>query len=217
MIAEGIGRLAVIMLVCWACAVACLLLAFLLWPLLRPKSHDGGPCYAGSMSSESMSFREWLFHPILARIECLLATTLAQLNTVIAANTAETALAVAAISANVAGDFTPQATQISANTAALAAVVPNTSTTPPPASPITATPALVALSPAAPAQSVALTEANGQPNVFNATSSNTAIATVSPASGPGPFTISRIGAGIGASVSFTDQQNNTLTVAVSAS
>lgn len=161
-----------------------------------------------------MSFREWLFEPIFAKIQEIMAKSLSDLNTAIAANTAETALAVAAISANTSGDFTPQVNAVSANTAALAAVVPNP--TGPGTGPVTASPTLASLTAAAPTQSVTLTESNGQPNVFQAVSSNTAIATVAPASGPGPFTITRVGAGVGASVSFTDQQNNVATVQVSA-
>jgi hypothetical protein len=219
MIADAQRELAAAILVCWLCGVLILLLTLLLWPLLpgmRRRSRAKASWYGDGMSEhESMSLREWLLHPILARIEQIMATTLAQLNTAIAANTAETALAVAAITSNVAGDFTPQATQIQANTAALAAAIPNP-TTIPPAGPITASPALVALSPSNPTQVVTLTDTI-TPNTFNAVSNNTAIVTVSPASGPGPFTITRVGAGIGASVVFTDAQNNVLNLAVSAS
>lgn len=144
-----------------------------------------------------------------------MAKTLVDLNTSITNNTAATNAAVAAFAAGSSGDFTPQVTAIDANTAKLTAIAPGGVVTPP-AGPITANPATVSLSPTVPTQVVTLTESNGQPNVFNAVSSNTAIATVSPASGPGPFTIARVGAGIGASVQFTDQQNNVLNVAVSA-
>lgn len=222
MIADRSGELAATILTCWLCGVLILVLMSLAWPLLkglRFRSRPKAACYGDSMSQHEgiVSFREWLLQPIIHRIEHILATSLDQLNVVIAANTAETALAVKAISANVSGDFTPQAQQIAANTAALAAVVPNTSTNPPPAGAIAATPALVALSATVPTQVVTLVESNGQPNTFNAVSNNTAIATVSPASGAGPFTINRIGAGIGATVTFTDAQNNSVVVAVSAS
>lgn len=220
MIVADMGELAVTLLVCWLCGVLLLVLTMLAWPFLA-KSLPKAACYGEGVSQqESMSFRAWLLHPILARIDHM-AKTLADLNVSIAANTSATNNAVAAFAAGASGDFTAQTTAIDANTAKLAAIAPGGVTPPggtvPPAGTITANPTLVTLSATVPTQVVALTESNNQPNVYNAVSSNTAIATVSPASGPGPFTISRIGAGAGASVAFTDQQNNVLTVPVSAS
>ncbi len=222
MTASEAGELVATLLVCWLCGALVLVLGFLVRPLLaplRPESAPGASWYGERMSQHEgmMSFRAWLLQPILHRIEQIMATSLAQLNAAIAANTAETALAVAAITANTQGDFTPQAQQIAANTAALAAAIPNPTTPPPPPpAPLTASPATVALSAASPTQPVALTDAV-TPNTFSAASSNTAIVTVSPASGPGPFTLTQVGAGAGASVTFTDAQNNAVVVAVSAS
>lgn len=224
------GGLALTLLVCWFFGLLILFLTVLVWPILpwpRFKSSPKAACYGESMSHdeipahESASFRRWLLAPILARIDHM-AKTLADLNVSIANNTTATNAAVAAFTAGSAGDFTTQTTAIDANTAKLAAIAPAGTTppggtTPPAAGTITANPANVTLSATVPTQVVTLAESNNQPNVYNAVSSNTAIATVSPASGPGPFTISRIGAGAGASVAFTDQQNNVLTVPVSAS
>ena len=221
MLVADMGTLALTLVVCWLCGVLLIVFTMLTWPILTglwTKSRPKEACYGGAMSSaHSVSFREWLLSPLLARIEHM-AKTLADLNVSIANNTTATNAAVAAFAAGSAGDFTAQTTAIDANTAKLAAIAPGTGTgTPPPAGTITANPANVTLSATVPTQAVTLTESNGQPNVYNAVSSNTAIATVSPASGPGPFTVQRIGAGAGASVAFTDQQNNVLTVPVSAS
>jgi hypothetical protein len=169
-----------------------------------------------------MSFREWLLAPILARIEFLMAKNFADLTASVAANTAATTAAVAAFATASNEDFTAPVAAIDANTAKLNALA--SSGTTPPASPLSASPANVALSAATPSAVVNLAELNGAANTFSAVvvpsaAGAPAIATVSPASGPGPFTVELAAAGVtgSASIAFTDAQGNVANVAVVAS
>lgn len=143
-----------------------------------------------------------------------MSKSIADLTAAIAANTtAAKAVAAAFASAATVGlDFTPQVDAVNANTDTLNALIAPPAAT----SAITASPASVALASVGGSVTVSLTESNGQPNTFEAVSENTAVATVSPASGAGPFTVTEVAPGA-TSVSFTDAQGNSILVAVIAS
>lgn len=165
-------------------------------------------CAMGHTNPES--FREWLFAPILQKIEEYMSKTFSDLNVSISANTAATDAAVAAFNAASGQDFTAQTTAIDANTAKLKTLAGGA-----PAGTFAASPPSVSLSSVGASQAITLQNGSGQ--LFQASSDNTAVATVSPASSNAPsFTVTAVAPG-STNIKFNDAQNNTASVPVTVS
>jgi hypothetical protein len=98
-----------------------------------------------------------------------------------------------------------------------ASPLPSASTAPLPSAsiaPIIVSPPSVALTLAqTPSQVITVTESNGAATTFYVVSANTAVATVSPSSGSGSFTVTEVTAG-NTTLTITDPNGNTISVAV---